>query len=143
MALYLDTEFNGHGGGLISLALISSKTGREFYGVVPLPRPVHPWVRENVVPVLGRDPEPRGEFRGRLHVFMALHAGEEIIADWPDDFALLMREMSGPEYEKSWMVECCMRLVASGELSPNTPHNALSDARALMRWHLAQPVAAA
>ena len=45
--------------------------------------------------------------------------------------------MSGPDYERSWMVPCDMRLVVSGDVKPERPHNALSDARALMYWHAA------
>lgn len=51
-----------------------------------------------------------------------------------DDFALLMRAMSGPDYEQSWMVPCDMRLITSGQFEPELPHNALSDATALMQW---------
>ena len=137
MTLYLDTEYNAHGGSLISLALVSN-TFATFYGVVDVPRyeAWHPWVKRHVRPYLGQAAEPRGEFRARLHEFLQSHEGEEIIADWPDDFAHLMREMAGPSYEESWMVECSLRLIKSGEIKSRQPHNALSDAEALMHWHL-------
>lgn len=141
MTLYLDTEFNGHGGELISLALVSDRELDHFYGVLPLPDYVHSWVKEHVIPKLNREPEPHDEFRMRLHHYLERHAGEEIIADWPDDFALLMRVMSGPDYERSWMVPCDMRLVVSGDVQPDLPHNAFSDAEALMRWHHLQKAA--
>jgi hypothetical protein len=35
MTLYLDTEFNGHGGQLISLALVTDRASDEFYGCRP------------------------------------------------------------------------------------------------------------
>jgi hypothetical protein len=89
------------------------------------------------VPLLDQEPEPHDVFRMRLHHFLEEHGSEEIIADWPDDFALLLRVMSGPDYERSWMVPCEMRLVVSGDVKPERPHNALSDARALMHWHAA------
>lgn len=82
MTLYLDTEFNGHGGDLISLALVSDKGG-EFYGVLPEPRTWNEWCFENVFPKLDREPEPKDEFRMRLSMFLEKHSGEEIIADWP------------------------------------------------------------
>jgi hypothetical protein len=137
LTLYLDTEFNGHGGELISLALVSDRGPHHFYGVLPLPERIHPWVAERVVPLLDQEPEPHDVFRMRLHHFLEEHGSEEIIADWPDDFALLLRVMSGPDYERSWMVPCEMRLVVSGDVKPERPHNALSDARALMHWHAA------
>jgi hypothetical protein len=142
LTLYLDTEFNGHGGELISLALVSDKHVNHFYGVLPLPERLSPWVAEHVIPLLGQEPEPADEFRMRLHHFLEKHAGEDIVADWPDDFALLMRVMSGPDYEQSWMVPCDMRLISSGDVQPELPHNALSDARALMHWHHLQKSAA-
>ncbi len=135
MTLYLDTEFNGHGGHLISLALVSNKSPDEFYGVLPLIDDVHPWVAQHVIPLLDREPEPPEEFRMRLRMFLERHSGEEIIADWPDDFKHLMSAMSGGSYERNWMVPCDMRLIVSGDVRPERPHNALSDARALMYWH--------
>ena len=135
MTLFLDTEFNGHGGELISLALVSDKSPDHFYGVLPLPERIHPWVAEHVVPLLDQPPEPPAEFRVRLKFFLERHSGQEIVADWPEDFALLMRVMSGPDYERSWMVPCDMRLIVSGDVKPERPHNALSDACALMCWH--------
>ena len=55
MALYLDTEFNGFKGELISLALFNVD-GNHFYEVLELPADycVHPWVKANVVPVLNK-----------------------------------------------------------------------------------------
>lgn len=143
MTLYLDTEFNGHGGELISLALVSDKHQGHFYGVLPLPKRLHPWVAEHVVPLLDMVPEPAEQFRMRLRHFLEKHSEEEIVADWPDDFALLMRVMSGPDYERSFMIPCGMRLIVSGEVEPERPHNALSDAYALMHWHVLTKTAAA
>lgn len=135
MTLYLDTEFNGHGGDLISLALVSDRGPHKFYGVVPLPEKIAPWVAEHVIPLLDQEPEPRDEFRMRLRHFLEKYSGEDIVADWPDDFAHLMRVMSGPDYERSFMIPCDMRLIVSGDVKPENQHNALSDAHALMHWH--------
>lgn len=136
MTLYLDTEFNGHGGELISLALVSDRgDGSSFYGVWPLPSQVHPWVAEHVIPKLDSTSEPVDVLRMRLQHYLEKHQGEDIVADWPDDFAHLMRAMSGDAYERSFMVECTLVLVNSGEVRPELPHNALSDAVALMHWH--------
>lgn len=51
MNLYIDCEFNGFGGQLISMALVA-EDGTEFYEVVPLLEEVTPWVAEHVMPVL-------------------------------------------------------------------------------------------
>jgi len=135
VTLYLDCEFNGHGGELISIALVSDKSPHKFYGVMPLPFALTDWVQKHVVPILGQDPEPENELRFRLKLFLEQFEGEEIIADWPDDFAHLMKLMSGPTYAASFSVPCMMTLLNSGEVRPVLPHNALSDAEALMYWH--------
>ena len=50
MRYFLDTEFNGFGGELISLALVPEHGHDEYYAVLPLPDELHPWVERNVVP---------------------------------------------------------------------------------------------
>lgn len=133
MALYLDTEFNGFGGQLISIALVSDNGG-EFYGVLPLPSRVHPWVAEHVVPYLVASSEPHYALRARLFAFLTYHHGEPVIADWAEDLMHLLSLVCEPN-GLSFQIELDMRLVNSGEIKPEIPHNALSDARALMCWH--------
>ncbi len=51
--VFIDCEFNSFKGALISMALVAMD-GRELYCQVPIPRhSIHPWVAENVVPVIG------------------------------------------------------------------------------------------
>lgn len=52
MKLFLDCEFNGFGGELISMALVDEQ-GKYFYEVLPCPQPI-PWVQENVMPKLNQ-----------------------------------------------------------------------------------------
>ena len=148
MNLYLDTEFNGHGGDLISLAL-AAPDGKHWYGLVPgnhdLGLSTHPWVAKHVIPQLWACPmtfDPCGAdfalFRASLHEYLRFRSGAVIYADWPDDFAHLMRVMSGPSYEQSWIVDIGMQLLAESEPRAEHPHNALSDAIALMEWHVAR-----
>src|SRR3546814_14895388 len=49
---FLDTEFNGFGGDLISLALVPEYGDQDFYVSLPLPAQIHPWVEQNVIPYL-------------------------------------------------------------------------------------------
>ena len=42
MRYFLDTEFNGLGGELMSLALVPEHGDQEFYIVLPLPSPLQP-----------------------------------------------------------------------------------------------------
>ena len=52
--LYLDCEWNDHGGDLISLALISPD-GRSFYQALECTSP-SPWVAKNVIPYICINP---------------------------------------------------------------------------------------
>lgn len=136
MGLFLDCEFNAFKGRLISMAIVSTD-GAEFYAVLPLPANVHPWVQEHVVPYLVKEPEDEAVFRARLRMFLLKHQPGPIYADWPEDFVHLLEAICGPNGEQL-NVELDMRLIRSGELKPEVPHNALSDARALMAWHVSQ-----
>jgi hypothetical protein len=130
MTLFLDVEFNGFEGEMISFALVSDQGG-EIYGVRKLPKSLNPWVKANVVPVLNQEPEMDPVLRGRLAGFLSDHSGETIVADWPLDFAHLLSfvcvgdRQAGPG-------AFSMRLVRQEELMSEIPHNALSDAKALM-----------
>lgn len=136
MKLYLDTEFNGHGRELVSIA-IASEDGNDFYAVAPEPRIWDKWVFENVFPHLDREPEPMDLLRKRLQTYLQDREGADIYADWPADFEHLCQIMTGPDYSQSWMCDCSMHLLTSTDPKPDTPHNALSDARALRDWHMA------
>jgi hypothetical protein len=136
--LFLDTEFNSHRGSLISLALVSDIDGHEFYGVLPPPANVHPWVAEHVMPLLDREPEPENVFRARLAIYLQRHSGEDIVADWPEDFMHLLDMITMPDGQRV-NVDFDMRLVSGMDCKPDRPHNALSDARALMfAWKIKQ-----
>lgn len=91
MRYFLDTEFNGFGGPLISLALVSEK-GASLYLVYQLPDATDRFVREYVQPKLTAVP-PRvavrrvGQAEGAyaIEAFLRGDPEPEIIADWPDD----------------------------------------------------------
>lgn len=140
MALYLDTEFSRFHGKLISLALVSSDDGKSFYGVLPLPADMHPWVVENVIPVLNQEPETEDVFRYRLQLFLRNHTGEPIYADWPEDFGHLMSYICSPDGIRP-RLELTLYLINTDDTVKSViPHNALEDAKALMDWHRAQPI---
>lgn len=137
--LYLDTEFNGFNGQLISMGIVSSVTNREFYGVLQLPEKVHPWVQEHVVPYLLIGSEDYEVFRYRLYHYLKYHEGEPIAADWPEDLSHLLQCLCDPGGNgMSFNLELDLRLIKSGDLKSDFPHNALSDAKALMHWHANQ-----
>lgn len=138
MRIYLDTEFNGFGGQLISMAMVTE--GRhEWYGVKELPEEVNPWVAEHVVPKLGQEPWHQFVFLSAFSDFITQFPDCEIIADWPADFEHFNAVMSelGRTRGFSIPMEYTMRFVkGDATIAPENAHNALSDARALRDWHL-------
>ena len=81
MNLYLDTEFNGFGGELISMALVGD-VGFEWYQVLYLPDEVDPWVAENVVPILNKGHVAKDFFNLSLFEFLRDFDNPTIYADW-------------------------------------------------------------
>lgn len=142
MDLYLDTEFNGFGGQLISLALAtSSGSGKHFYSVLPLPDRVNPWVAEHVVPLLEQKPESLIMMRHRLREYLQRREPVTVYADYPADFLHLLELMTGAAFADSWAADLTMVLLRHTEPKPEIPHNALSDAIALRDWHRFKPPA--
>jgi hypothetical protein len=141
MNLYLDTEFDGHGGNLISLAL-AGDDGKNWYGIFDA-YCGNEWVAEHVAPKLyAMKPTIQGDhdvLRFSLKEFLLERPGATIWADWPADFEHLMRLMCGSHYGESFTPPCTMQLIITpdGEPKPEHPHNALSDAIALRDWHQA------
>lgn len=138
MRLYLDTEFNGHGGELISMALVSQNIG--WYAVKETECQIDPWVKENVIPKLDRKPLHADDFRNSFLVFMRTVDNPEIICDFCSDAKHFAQMLEGPDYPSS--LDFAYRMVVlktpPGQPVSENPHNALADAQALMRWHQSQ-----
>ena len=49
---YIDCEFDGHGGPLISFAIVPERGSGLHITVIDAPPPNDPWVAENVLPIL-------------------------------------------------------------------------------------------
>ena len=149
MRYFMDTEFNGFGGALLSLALVP-EDGEEFYVTLECADPLHPWVERNVVPYLDSVPfalsSPRlarSEASAALAAYLVLDPEPEITADWPDDIAHFCQLlMTGPGTMVA-VPPLRFSLVAFRSFSPAAnsavPHNALHDARAI-RDHLLSPL---
>jgi hypothetical protein len=147
MRYFLDTEFNGFGGGLISLALVPEHGDEEFYAVLPLPDDIHPWVQRNVIPYLRAVPPglnsetiSRLEAAAEIAHYLANDDAPVIVADWPDDiahFCLLIVTKPG---DMAPTGSITFEFVSSPGFSTaaisKVPHNALHDARALKDFML-------
>ena len=93
MRYYLDTEFDGFGGNLLSLALIR-EDGPSLYLVYTDHAAQEPWVRENVLPIMRSVPYEvtvvNCSMQGgaaRIAEFLAGDDMPHINTDWPDDVA--------------------------------------------------------
>ena len=138
---FLDTEYNGWGGSLLSLALVPDE-GEELYLTLDWTGALEPWVERNVVPYLDTVPEPlvsprltRADAARAVAHYLAGDPEPLIVADWPEDIALFNTLLlTGP----GTMVEVPPLTFRFIELSgfstaanSAVPHNALHDARAL------------
>jgi len=138
---FLDTEYNGIGGALLSLALVPDD-GDELYLTLSTSDPLLDWVERHVVPYLD-SVAPRLSCP-RLSRADAAHALEQylrhdeepvILADWPDDIAQFCNLMvTGPgDMIEVRRVSFQLTLMSNFSTAANSkvPHNALHDARAL------------
>ena len=142
MRYFLDCEYNGFGGALLSLALVPEDGAEELYLTFECPDPVEPWVERNVVPYLGQVPDSlklppvgREQAAHAIAMYLGQDSKPEILADWPTDIELFCGLLSIAPGRIVAVPELRFHLVQTGTFSPAensaVPHNALHDARAL------------
>ena len=142
MRYFLDAEFNGFGGQLISLALVPEDSdAMPFYEALACIKPTS-WVVDHVPPVLQKPPVARSEMIAKLASFLRADPEPLVIGDWPEDIAHLALLMTtGPGWRlpsPRLIFELLdLPLFDSTELS-SVPHNACQDAVALRTYVLGQ-----
>lgn len=131
--LYLDTEFNGFGGKLMSMALVPEDPAEpEFYVELVMTDQLDPWVKENVVPHLVLMAKTRHEFQNALAEYLWRNGDATIIADWPDDIRYFCESLiTGPGMCINMLHNIQFELDFGIEYQSAVPHNALHDARAI------------
>jgi hypothetical protein len=138
MRYFLDSEFNGFGGELISIALVPENPDLPpFYEALPCPHPGS-WAAEHVMPVLQTLPISRAEVTTKLAAYLHGDQAPIVIGDWPEDIAhLALLMVTGPGWR---MTSPLLRfelldlpLFDSEKLS-KVPHNACHDAIALREY---------
>lgn len=141
MRYFLDTEFNGWGGALLSIALVP-EDGQEFYATLACADPIEPWVERNVIPYLDTVPPglvaprlTRLEAAEALALYLSGDPEPELLADWPEDIAQTsMLLLTGPGTMVT-VPPLSFRLLSlpgfSTAANSAVPHNALHDARSL------------
>lgn len=140
MRVWLDTEFNGFQGDLISIGMIA-EDGQFLYAVrnATQQMDIDPWVQENVIPFMGKAPhsdyivlwEHDTSIKQRLEQFLMKYEDVNIIVDWPDDIQHLCKFMiTGP----GLMINTNKNMRLTFTLDRNldgvseVPHNAIFDA---------------
>ncbi len=142
MRYFLDTEFNGFGGELISLALVPDDGPDELYLTFNHQAPTDPWVEQHVLPFLDHVPDhlrlprsSRGDAAAIIAMFVGADSELEIVADWPTDIELFCGLLSFAPGLIVPIPEMRFRLLTLANFSTAensaVPHNALHDARAL------------
>ena len=141
MRYFLDTEYNGTGGALLSLALVPDD-GEELYLTLKTDEQPNEWVERHVVPYLDMVPEqlsfPRLSRKDAAHELERYlrHDDEPLIfADWPEDVAQFCNLMITGAGDMVDIRHATFKLVPMSNFSTaansKVPHNALHDARAL------------
>jgi hypothetical protein len=135
---FLDTEFNGFGGKLISMALVPEDPAiREFYVELEMQDQLEPWVKENVVPHLILLPQSRIKFQQGLAQYLWEIGECVIVADWPDDIRHFCESLIiGPGMSLNMLHNIKFELDFGIEYESLVPHNALHDARAIRDAYL-------
>jgi hypothetical protein len=142
MRYFLDAEFNGFGGQLISLALVpEDPEAAPFYEALPCAEP-EPWVANHVLPVLQTRPISRPEMITKLAAYLRGDSEPVVVADWPEDIAhLALLMVTGPGWRmpspRLRFELLDLPLFDSAMLS-GVPHNACHDAIALRAYVLAE-----
>jgi hypothetical protein len=136
--IFLDAEFNGFGGDLISIGLVC-EDGQEWYEVAEIPAEPHPFVAQHVLPVLGKEPIGWDCFAQSLAEFLASVPEPVIIADWPDDIRCLCDGLGQFGSGMRFRLGCTFVLLPQQPpCALHAMHNALLDARALRLWYAEQ-----
>lgn len=132
MKLFLDTEFNGFQGKLMSMALVPEDGGEPFYKEIIMTDQLDPWVKENVVPHMILSPVSYSDFQNALGKYLR-NCGEcTIVADWPDDIRYFCEALIvAPGQSIAIMNKIHFELDTFIRYDSEVPHNALYDARAI------------
>ena len=137
MKLFLDTEFNGFGGKLMSMALVPEYDLIDnFYCELEMTDQLDPWVKENVVPHMILVPSTRSQFQNKLASYLLTFHELTIVADWPDDIKYFCESLiTDPGERINIPTRISFDLDLNIEYESAVPHNALHDAIAIREYY--------
>lgn len=137
MKLFLDTEFNGFGGKLMSMALVPEYDRvPSWYCELEMNDQLDPWVKENVVSHMILVPSTMSRFQASLSTYLLQFHEITIVADWPDDIRYFCESLiTGPGERISIPTVIKFELDLSIEYESKVPHNALHDAIGIREYY--------
>lgn len=135
MKIFVDCEFNGFGGELISMAFVTEH-GEQWYAVREYPKVWDRWVSENVRPILHAEPIGKEAFRESAIAWLKQFDNPTIIADWYTDLVHFFSLFAGKDHTESVGYACKTELVLIDKYESAIPHNALMDAIAIKDEYL-------
>jgi len=133
MEIFIDCEHNGWRGKLLSMALISGDE-RSFYKELPLPKnePLKKWVKENVIPLLGRKQVVgHSEFQRELELWLMQFDKIHLIADWPEDVSYFCESLITSPGKRINTPPLTIEIRRDLDVVSKVPHHALWDAMAM------------
>ena len=140
--LFIDCEFNGFNGQLISMALVPEYPHiiEPFYEVIDHDWPnyiIDEWVKNNVIPFLNKVPISYNDFQTKLKHYLGNFVKVELIADWPDDIKYFCQSLITKPGEMFTTPIITMTYDRTTSASKSLiPHNALQDAIAIRESYL-------
>lgn len=128
---FIDFEFNGRNGAIISAAIVTD-TGSEWYEVMEYDTAtIVPWVAENVIPVLGKEPISKEAFYASFSEFLKQYGYVEFYFNAHADQRYLdelLATVAEPPLHR------CIRDGHMFAGHSAIAHNALADARAIVEY---------
>lgn len=142
MRYFVDAEFNGYGGELISLAAVPETNGSpHFYQAIGCQKPIL-WVRTHIIPVLQVAPRSKGEVAHNFAHYLEPDPAPVLISDCPESLAHAVLMLTDGRGGRLLQARVRTELLPASDFSAvahsETPYNAYRDAIALKDWVLAQ-----
>ena len=136
--LFIDTEFNGFGGQILSIALVPlDKSYPSFYKEFNIAETLNPWVLENVIPNMNLVPKNKLEVQLDLENYINDLGDCIIIADWPDDIKYFNDLLiTGPGMMLNIHSKLLFEVDRTLEYTSKVPHHALHDAEGIRNTYL-------
>lgn len=130
MKIFIDCEFNGFNGELISMALVPADSSPVFYEWLGCENPT-PWVDENVIPKIGEiEKISLGDFKTKLQAYLMQFDKCHIVADWPVDIGHFCDALITGPGQRIDTPPLTLEITRIDAVS-KCPHFALADAFAL------------